>query len=354
MRAFVSRYRSGILDILSQGPCQSQMSVVPGGKSSVTLLGGPAAPAQRVMPDVGSESASIGGVLDRVGMSGIEVPIRAPGQSGGAAIFGRADAYVDLVDPDAKGIHMSRLYRQLMAELQATELSMALLQKLLRGFVESHVGISRLAQVRLAFELPIERPSLRSGNFGWRAYPVEVDAVLDDGGLRVWLTVSVTYSSTCPCSAALARQLIQERFLADFAGRGGVSTDEVAAWLLRPESICATPHSQRSVARIRLELDPSAECLSPAAFIDQAEGALRTPVQAHVRREDEQEFALLNGQNNMFCEDSGRRLKQAFEGASGVLDFSIEVRHLESLHPHDAVSFASKDLRSGRLTLSRL
>lgn len=329
------------------------MSAVPGSKSAVTLHDGPAAPTQRVMPDVGSESASISGVLDRVGMSGIEVPIRVPGQRG-VAIFGRADAYVDLVDPQAKGIHMSRLYRQLVAQLQASELSVALLWQILQGFVESHAGISRLAQVQLAFELPIERASLRSGNFGWRVYPVEVDAVLEDGGLRVWLTVSVVYSSTCPCSAALARQLIQERFQADFAGRDSVRTDEVAAWLVRPESICATPHSQRSVAKIRLELDGSAECLNPVAFIDVAEGALQTPVQAHVRREDEQEFALLNGQNNMFCEDSGRRLKRAFEGVGGVLDFAIEARHVESLHPHDAVSFASKDLRSQRMTLSRL
>jgi len=330
------------------------MSEVTGSKGAAAPHDGPAVPAQRVMPDVGSDSASIEGVLDRVGMSGIEVPIRVPGQPGGVAIFGRADAYVDLVDPQAKGIHMSRLYRQLVAQLQAAELSVALLRQLLQGFVDSHEGISRLAQVRLAFELPIERASLRSGNFGWRAYPVEVDAVLDDGGLRVWLTVSVTYSSTCPCSAALARQLIQERFQADFAGRGSVCTDELAAWLMKPESICATPHSQRSVAKIRLELDGSAGCLSPTAFIDLAEDALQTPVQAHVRREDEQEFALLNGQNNMFCEDSGRRLKRAFEGVSGVLDFAIEVRHVESLHPHDAVSFASKDLRTSRPTPSRL
>ena len=213
------------------------MSAVTGSKSAVALHDGPAVPAQRIMPDVGSDRASIGGVLDRVGMSGIEVPIRVPGQCGGVAIFGRADAYVDLVDPQAKGIHMSRLYRQLVAQLQAAELSVALLQQILQGFVESHAGISRLAQVQLAFELPIERASLRSGKFGWRAYPVEVEAVLEDGGLRVWLTVSVTYSSTCPCSAALARQLIQERFQADFAGRDSVRTDEVAAWLTRPESI---------------------------------------------------------------------------------------------------------------------
>lgn len=305
---------------------------------------GPVSPAPRVMPDVGATKAAITGSLDRVGMSGIEVPLRVPGQHRGMTVFGRADAYVDLVDPEAKGIHMSRLYRQLVAELPNAELSTEMLRRVLQGFVDSHEGISSLAQVRIGFELPLERPSLRSGNFGWRCYPVEVDAVMEGGSLRVWLTVSVTYSSTCPCSAALARQLIQERFLADFAGRRELRTDEVAEWLMRPESICATPHSQRSVATIRLELDGSADSLCPAAFIDAAEEALMTPVQAHVRREDEQEFALLNGQNNMFCEDSGRRLKRAFEAMGMVLDFRIESRHAESLHPHDAVSFASKDL----------
>lgn len=299
------------------------------------------------MPDVAStERPSVEGRLDRVGMSGIDVPIRAPGLRRGMVVLAKADAYVDLADPRAKGIHMSRLYRQLTERLPEADLSVPLLRCVLEGFLESHAGISRTAQIRLSFEVPVERGSLVSGLSGWRSYPVEVEAILDEGGLRVWLTLSVVYSSTCPCSAALARQLIRDRFLLDFEGRPDPSTAEVAAWLLRAESICATPHAQRSTATVRLQLDGSVESLDPIAFIDSAEEALQTPVQAHVRRADEQEFTLRSGQNHMFCEDAARRLQRTFEAADGVADFRLEVRHAESLHPHDIVCSASKSGRS--------
>ena len=48
-------------------------------------------------------------------------------------------------------------------------------------------------------------------------------------------------------------------------------------------------------------------------WIDRIESSLKTPVQAAVKREDEQEFARLNGQNLMFCEDAARRLQHELD-----------------------------------------
>ena len=78
-------------------------------------------------------------------------------------------------------------------------------------------------------------------------------------------------------------------------------------------------------------------------YIDLVEEALGTPVQAAVKREDEQEFARINAENLMFCEDAGRKIKRALEERPEVLDFRAEVIHEESLHPHDAVSVVTKD-----------
>jgi len=44
----------------------------------------------------------------------------------------------------------------------------------------------------------------------------------------------------------------------------------------------------------------------------------------------------------MFCEDAARKLKAALLKRSDVADFSIEVRHFESLHPHDVVAKVKK------------
>ncbi|WP_303522915.1 GTP cyclohydrolase, FolE2/MptA family, partial [Staphylococcus pasteuri_A] len=71
------------------------------------------------------------------------------------------------------------------------------------------------------------------------------------------LSVEVPYSSTCPCSAALSRQLIQEAF-ADKFGKQQVSGEAVHQWLGSSEGIVATPHSQRSIAQIKVKLSEQA------------------------------------------------------------------------------------------------
>ena len=82
-------------------------------------------------------------------------------------------------------------------------------------------------------------------------------------------------------------------------------------------------------------------------LIDLVEGALKTPVQATVKREDEQAFALLNGTNLMFCEDAARRIKIALNSDERILDYWARCTHFESLHPHNAVSVITKGVKGG-------
>jgi GTP cyclohydrolase I len=174
--------------------------------------------------------------------------------------------------------------------------------------------------------------------------------------------LEILYSSTCPCSAALARQLIQDKFRQDFFGQQDVSYEKIHEWLGSEEGIVATPHSQRSAAEIRVRLTPTFEMFPIVELIDEIESALKTPVQATVKREDEQAFALLNGSNLMFCEDAGRRIQTALITDERILDFWVRCTHFESLHPHNAVSVVTKGVEGGymagagapvRLELSR-
>jgi GTP cyclohydrolase I len=116
----------------------------------------------------------------------------------------------------------------------------------------------------------------------------------------------------------------------------------VIEWLGSEEGICATPHGQRSSAFVSVEPVAGSE-IQPAELIDLIESALKTPVQAAVKREDEQEFARLNGSNLMFAEDAARRVKIALQDNQKVADFKVEAVHYESLHPHNAVAVATKD-----------
>lgn len=284
------------------------------------------------LPDIAAQASGQTLPLEWVGMCGIALPVLLDGQR----ISAKADAGVSLDDRQARGIHMSRLYLALdMLELE--NLTPLLLRQVLQRFLDSHDGLASSAYLRIHTNLLLKRPALVSPLAGWKTYPVSIEAQLKNAMFHVELKIEVPYSSTCPCSAALSRQLIQQQFVDDFANKALQHT-EVLAWLGSSKGIVATPHSQRSSAQLRLRLDDCLEDLPLIAVINDAEAALGTAVQTAVKRADEQAFALANGQNLMFCEDAARRLNLALKGSPGISAFHLRVVHAESLHAHDAVA----------------
>jgi GTP cyclohydrolase I len=200
--------------------------------------------------------------------------------------------------------------------------------------------------VRITFDHLVRRPALKSDNSGWKSYPLSITGIMEKGQFALEVGCEVVYASTCPCSAALARQLVQERFGEDFARGKALDYDAVMGWLGSEQGICATPHSQRSSAEVRVRLTPSFG-FPIIDLIDRIEDALKTPVQTAVKREDEQAFALLNGENLMFCEDAARRVQNALNADERITDFWIRASHYESLHPHNAVAIATKGVSGG-------
>ncbi|MBU9640620.1 GTP cyclohydrolase I FolE2 [Burkholderia gladioli] len=273
-----------------------------------------------------------------VGMQQIDLPVTINEPGYRRALHARADVQVDLPAPQVKGIHMSRLYRLLDTLGHDEALSPAGLVALLQAMVDSHRDCdSRNARLRLRVELLTRRPALvTEGLSGWKAYPVRIDATLIDGRPSLHARVTVAYSSTCPCSAALSRQLVEQAFLKDFEASTALDPVEVAAWLKRHATL-ATPHSQRSEAEVSIDIAADARDFGLLSLIDRIEAAVATPVQTAVKRADEQAFAALNGANLMFVEDAARRIQAALAGLGGA---HVHVRHLESLHPHDAAAWS--------------
>ena len=304
------------------------------------------------LPDIASRALHHPQVaLDWVGMSRIHQPLLV--KDGGCVkqVQTKVQVYVDLADTTAKGIHMSRLYLILDEHADTRALTAAGLKLLLASILESHRGLSSRAFVQFDFDYYLRRQALVSENSGWNSYPVIIKGSLLDGEIHLELGVGVFYSSTCPCSAALARQLIQNQFEADFGPAGLVKASEVKQWLGTEEGILATPHSQRSVARILVKLKDGLEDFPITSLIDNVEATLRTPVQTAVKREDEQEFARLNAENLMFVEDSGRKLKSMLLEDPRLRDFWVRIEHHESLHAHDAVGVFTKGVEKGYLPI---
>lgn len=274
--------------------------------------------------------------LDHVGMENVQTQVRV----NGLMLPAVAHAGVSLVDPKSRGIHMSRLFKQIN-RLHEDELSWTLLSNALDQILTSHEGLSDTADLSVSFTLPVLRKALLSEEEGWRNYPVSVRVRIENERPLYEMSVRVLYSSTCPCSASLSRQAMEEQFRKDFQ-EATLSKENVLAWLGQNGARIAVPHSQRSEAFVTATVDPTAGVLSPLSLIDEIEDALKTPVQGPVKREDEQEFARLNAKNPMFCEDAARKLKAALMRRDEMTDFAIEVRHFESLHAHDVIARVRK------------
>jgi GTP cyclohydrolase I len=310
-------------------------------------------PIKGPLPDIAlEESAHIASKIDWVGMTNIESMLQME-KSDGQPVWmpALASAYVNIHDADAKGIHMSRLYLTVHDELQRESYSPSVAKRILTRFVESHHETSDAAEIRIKFTYACQREAIKSKNLGWRHYPVEIISTLqtdDNGRAKIdhCLKVSVDYSSTCPCSSALSRQLLQEKFIGDFDHHRWLSVAQVNDWL-RNHGSTATPHSQRSTAAVEIVLDSDVDRFPILNLIDDVEAAVGTPVQAAVKRVDEQEFARVNGENLMFCEDAARQIREALEARDRITDYRIRVDHFESLHPHDATAMIVKGIDGG-------
>ena len=287
------------------------------------------------LPDIAAQTISHQPALDWVGMTEVALPMLL----GNQPLHAMAEIGVSLDDPTARGIHMSRLYLAL-GELANKQLNPQRLLELLQQFKATHEGLTQEASLVLRGNLLLDRPALVSPLSGWKAYPMELHSSLKEQQFSLELRVEIGYSSTCPCSAALARQLIQQQFHQDFADRT-LQLDEVTRWLGTSQGILATPHSQRSKAIVQVRLNTQTD-LPVVQLIDTAEAALGTALQTVVKRADEQAFALANGQNLMFCEDAARRLHAALAESTHWEAFRLEVVHTESLHAHNAVARSSR------------
>lgn len=292
------------------------------------------------LPDISLDTqAHIHTPINWVGMDNIDLPLCLAAEHDGEFMQQPMQAcfQVDIGNTTSKGIHMSRLY-QLLGELAALQsitpdILLEALNKAILGQQEAQASQARLI---LSFNLLLKRPALLSSELGgWKSYPVQLHAQLSPAGFKLTAEVKIGYSSTCPCSAALARQLLAEHFSAAFTANETCNVKQVAHWLQQQGSF-ATPHSQRSQATVSVSIAQGFADFGLVQLINCIEVALATPLQTAVKRIDEQEFARLNGHNLMFVEDAVRRMQQALAGRYS--EFTATARHLESLHAHDAIA----------------
>jgi GTP cyclohydrolase I len=266
------------------------------------------------MPDLqnGPSSLIVGAkqVIQHVGISNFRLPLNFRTRDNGPITLETSVTGTVSLEAEKKGINMSRIMRSFYVHAER-DFSFGVIEHALEDYLKDLGSFD--ARIQMRFSFPVKVQSLRSGLQGWQYYDIALELV-DKGGVRKRLMhLDFVYSSTCPCSLELSEHAR--------VNRGQM----------------ATPHSQRSVARISVELTGD-KCLWFEDLIELARQAVPTETQVMVKREDEQAFAELNAANPIFVEDAARSFCAALQDDPRIGDFRVVASHQESLHSHDAVS----------------
>jgi GTP cyclohydrolase IB len=248
--------------------------------------------------------------IQHVGIANFRLPLRYLARDGGPLTLETSVTGTVSLEAGKKGINMSRIMRSFYAHAE-TAFSFEVVAAALDSY-KADLG-SFDARIQLGLSWPMRKASLRSGLAGWQYYDLALEMIDRAGARTRILHLDYVYSSTCPCSLELSEHARETR------------------------GQLATPHSQRSVARLSVELVGD-ETLWFEDLVDIARAAVPTETQVMVKREDEQAFAELNAANPVFVEDAARLFAEALQADPRIGDFRVAASHQESLHSHDAVS----------------
>lgn len=258
--------------------------------------------------------------IQQVGIHGFKLPLKFATRDGETLTLEAKVTGTVSLEADKKGINMSRIIRRFYAH-KSEVFGLNTLEGILRDYAANIGGFQ--ARLKVAFSFPMVVPSLRSGLEGYQFYNANIEATMDRlGRIRRYVELDFVYSSACPCSAELAEHARDTR------------------------EAYAIPHSQRSKARIKIEVMPDMD-ITLEDLVEHLREALKTETQVMVKREDEQAFAELNGAYVKFVEDAARLVFEQLNQDARIRDFQVACSHLESLHSHDAVSVIVKGVQGG-------
>ncbi|RMF35673.1 MAG: GTP cyclohydrolase I FolE2 [Alphaproteobacteria bacterium] len=251
--------------------------------------------------------------IQHVGISNFRLPLSIRTRDNGCVTLETSVTGSVSLAATKKGINMSRIMRSFYRHADEN-FDFEHIAAILDSYINDLESYD--ARIQLRFSYPMKIPSLRSGLEGYQYYDVAFEMLKTAGTTTRVIHLDYVYSSTCPCSLELSEHARHER------GR------------------IATPHSQRSVARVSVALEEGRLWIED--LVELCRAAIPTETQVMVKREDEQAFAELNGANPIFVEDAVRLICKALGDDPRIGDFRVVASHQESLHSHDAVSILTR------------
>lgn len=266
--------------------------------------------------------------IDKIGISNFHLPLKIRTRDKGIQEVEVSIVGTVSLEGVKKGINMSRIIRTFY-KFKDNIFDIFELNNILKAY-QTDLG-SYDAHIMATFRYRLWQESLRSRdkngekNGGWQYYNVCFETSIDTNGkIQNLVHLDFVYSSTCPCSVELSLHAMEAR-------------DQYA-----------TPHSQRSIMRVSVEMGK--EIVWIEDLVELCRKTLKTETLVFCKREDEQAFAELNAANVKFVEDAVRMVHKGlmeFQMQRIINDFKVIASHNESLHSHDAIAVITAGVPGG-------
>ena len=288
---------------------------------------------EAVTEDLQAAAPDVPLALSRVGVEGMNKAIRLHHRGRERLIPAVIDCTVDL-DPDQKGVHMSRFPELFEEAIDEVVIGEALLVEGLADHIARHI-VGRQdalrAEVRIVARYPMERRTPVTRLATQELISIIGIAAASERGVRRVVGVEATGINACPCAQGLVRGRASERLL-----EAGFDEDDVER-ILRLVPLATHNQRARGTLLVGTEVQLNAETLA-----DVVERSMSSPIYELLKRPDELFVVEHAHLQPRFVEDSVRAaLREALERYPGLApdDFlSARQVNFETIHTHDVVA----------------
>lgn len=304
-----------------------------------------------ILPDTHKKRPQIQISLEKVGVTGVKVPVASTSLGGKQVIIvPEFEMFVDL-PAEQRGIHVSRSY-DVMTEILHSYAGKPydledICADIAMELLERHPSATQ-AEARAHADAIVEKKTPRSRHVTFESFKLGGRAKIrrmsgDKMRVRRWVSIDVVGMTACPCSQGMLREVARKKLTNKMEMRAAEAERIL-------DHIPIGTHIQRGHGSITVEL-PEGASLDALKLVKIAEGSMSASTYEMLKRVDEAELVQGALAHPRFVEDCIRFMMRGMIEVFPRLDGSAEVvfrqRNEESIHKHDIVA-------ERRITLAEL
>ena len=291
------------------------------------------AKSRQLLDDLQASTPEVQLGLSRAGVQGVERAIRLRWGGAEKLISAQIDCTVDL-DPQQKGVHMSRFPELFEEAIDEVVIEEAFLVEELADHIARHIVARQAAgraEVRISARYPLARRTPVTGLATQEMIALIGIAAASESNVRRIVGVEATGINACPCAQGLVRGRASERLLE--AGFDDVDVERIL------ELVPIATHNQRGRGTLYVGSEHPVNAEHLAAIV---EGSMSSPIYELLKRPDELFVVEHAHLQPRFVEDSVRISLQStleryeeLEDADFVLARQL---NFETIHSHEVVA----------------